>query len=646
MFGGKDYLAVTAVVFFSLLYNVLLLTSPIYRLQLYQRVMNSQSLETLITLTSVALVAILFAVMLGVVRAVLLQRLGNKVYLRLGEKVILKSLGPALTMPSRVAPLGDVNSVRQFISSRELLNMMDLPFTALFLFVLFLIHPFLGYLGLVMCGFMLLLALASSYFFAKRQMVAAKELKNSESDFSRFASEGGLVNALSMTDQVGRKWLTGQLGYVTDMRKAGRGRNIVDGLSQATRLSGQIVGMGSAAMLALSGELNPGMILATSILLTRAMAPIDGTITGHLKYKAAREAYRRVSIMLSRPERETLYDNPPESGALQLTGVVYMPQGGVRKQPAVRGVNMTVASGEVVAINGPSGAGKSVLAQLIIGSLDPTAGSVQLDGAELRNYPRRQLLGMVGYLPQTSDALPGTVAENISMFQQDGSDAVWEAIRAVEMEAEIGAMPTGVDTLMSHVRDHLAPGLYRRLLLARAIYGSPKLVVLDEPDMYLDQAGAKILADVVAKLQKDGCTVILISPRGPLAQQADARYGMMNGVIEPLGGEGGSGQRPPQSPMQQQPPSGGLQKPPAGQPTPTQPPRGRPPVEGPAGPAKKPVNTSPPGAKKPAPMPPSPQAAPKRTNGNPQAPKSTSVAPPKRLQGPQGGGKLRLIKED
>ena len=638
-----------AVLCFSFLYNVLLLTSPFYILQLYQRVMNSQSFETLVALTGVALCALMFAVILGVVRAVLLQRLGNKVYLRLGEKVILKSLGPALTMPSRVAPLEDVNAVRQFISSRELLNMMDLPFTALFLFVLFLVHPTLGYLGVVMCGIMLLLAVLSSNFFAKRQMVAAKELKKSESDYARFASEGGLVNALSMTGQITRNWLSAQLGYVTDVRKAGRGRNIVDGLSQATRLSAQIIGMGAAAMLALSGELNPGMILATSILLTRAMAPIDGTIVGHVKYKAAREAYRRVSIMLSRPDRETMYDNPPESGALQLTGLIYMPQGGVRKQPVVRGVNLKIEAGDLVAINGPSGAGKTILAQLMIGALDPSSGSVQLDGAELRNYPRERLLGQIGYLPQTSDALPGTVAENISMFQQDGSDAVWDAIRAVEMEAEIGALPGGVDTPMSHARDHLAPGIYRRLLLARAIYGSPKLVVLDEPDLYLDQAGAKILADVVFKLHKDGCTVVLISPRGQLAQQVDKRFVMVNGVVEPMGDEGSPGQRPPQAAMQKPPSGPGPKQAPNQRPAAPQPRQQiTPPPGGPTEPSPGQARrAAPPPSMKPAPMQPKPQPAPRQTQDEEAKPKrGEGVAPPKRIQGSPGSGKLRLIKEE
>ncbi|WP_165759833.1 ATP-binding cassette domain-containing protein [Falsiruegeria litorea] len=605
--------------------------------------MNSQSLETLVTLTGVALIALLFAVMLGVARAVLLQRLGNKVYLRLGEKVILKSLGPALTIPSRTGPLSDVNSVRQFIASRELLNMMDLPFTALFLFVLFLIHPTLGYLGIVMCGFMMLLAIVSAHFFAKRQMIAAKELRRSEKDYASFASEGGLVNALSMTEQVGRKWLLGQLSYVTDVRKAGRGRNVVDGLSQALRLSGQIIGMGAAAMLALAGELNPGMILATSILLTRAMSPIEGTITGHLKYKAAREAYRRVSIMMSRPDRQTMYDHAPKSGGVKLTGLVYMPQGGVRKQPVVRGANMTISAGETVAINGPSGAGKSILAQLVIGALDPSAGSVQLDGAELRNYPRNRLLGAVGYLPQTSDAMPGTVAENICMFQPDSDDAVWDAIRTVEMEAEIGALPDGVDTSMSFARDHLAPGLYRRLLLARAMFGSPKLVVMDEPDLYLDQVGGKVLLSVVAKLKQAGCTVMLISPRGPLSQQADARYVMNNGVIEPLGAEGGAGQRPAQpGPVQQpaaqpqMPAAGALSRQVAAPPG--------------AGPKPKPNPTA--GTGSPPPTQPQNKALPQqpdnipKPNGGPPRRDPPAGAPPKRLQSPTSGRKLRLIKEE
>jgi len=534
LFTGKDYTAFAVVLFLSFVYNLLLLTSPLYILQLYQRVMNSQSVETLVLLTGVALSALLFAVILASVRRVLLQRLSHKTYVRLGERVITKSLGPALTIPSRAAPLEDVNIIRQFVGSNELLNMMDLPFTILFLFVLFLIHPYLGILGLVICTIMTMLAVASAYMFNKRQMIATKELRRSEEDFSRFASSGGLVYSLCMTGQVVRKWLVGQLAYSEDVRKAGRGGNITAGLSQAVRTSSQIIAMGTAALLALAGELNPGMILATSILLTRAISPIDGTITGHLKYKAARGAFARVSSLLSRPSRSTMFGRPPTTGEVRLSGVVYMPQGGTRKQPAVRGVDLVLTPGEVISVNGPSGAGKSLLAQLVIGSIDPTSGSVQLSGVELRNYPRDQLLGSIGYLPQISDALPGTIAENISLFQSNDSEAVWDAIRAVDMEAEVGALREGIDSPMSVARDLMAPGLYRRLLVARAIYGSPKLVVLDEPDLFLDHIGLKVLSGIVSDLRERNCAVLLISPRGAMSQQVSKRYIMNNGVLEPM----------------------------------------------------------------------------------------------------------------
>ncbi len=531
--GAKGSMAMLAVFLFSLAYNVLLLTVPIYILQIYQRVMTSQSSETLFALTIVAVCALGFSVIFDQIRRAVTQRMSHRIYVELGDRVIKKSLSASVDLPDRSRPLADVNTIRQFIGSRDLLSMMDVPFSALFIFVLFLISPILGLLGVAIAILMLLLAIISAYTSNKRQMVATNRMKTSEDQFSRFAEGGALVHSLCMSEPVRRSWLRSQLAFSEDIRVAGRSSNVTQGFSQGLRTSAQVLAIATAAYLALSAQVNPGMILAASILMSRAVNPIEGVIMGRIRYITARDAYARVSRLLSGPEQTTLLERKPNSGRIVAEGLVYVPRGGRKRQPVVRGATLNIEPNEIMAIIGPNASGKSILSQLLIGAMEPNSGTVQLDGADIHSYARDALAETIGYLPQVSDVLPGSIADNISRFREPDVNAIWDALRAVDLENEVGNFQDRLDTPMLTASYLLTPGQYRRLLLARAVYGNPSLLVLDEPNQNMDQASDKLVASLVESLKEKGAAVVLISPRDALMRTADRVMLMRGGVIEP-----------------------------------------------------------------------------------------------------------------
>ena len=534
IFGLGVFRALLAVFVFSALFNTLLLVTPLYIVQLYSRILTSQSLETLLVLTVAALIAMTFAAIFDTVRHAVLQRLSHRIYVNIGERVVGISLSPALNAPNRELPLQDVEAIRRFIGGREILNLMDVPFSALFLALLFFIHPIIGAIALAMALVMLALAFVNNILSTAGQRRVADRMRQSSENFSAFAGKGVLVSSMGMARSVVHRWLESQIAFAENLRRSESQTVLMSGVSQVIRLTTQLVVLASAAYFVLQGDLNPGMMLACSILSTRAITPIEGMISGQRQFRGARDAYERIRRLLQNAPQRVQIQHSPKTGAGEASNLVYVPPGSARAQPVVRGVTFSLMAGEILAVVGPSGSGKSVLGQLLLGAIDASSGAVRIDGIDLKNCDRDTLAAAFGYLPQSADVLPGTIAENIARFGQVDGDKVWKALRLVQAEGDIGKLAQRLDTPMHRAAQELSPGTYKKLLLARAFYDMPKLVVLDEPCSDLDMEGEQMLINAMVSMQKTGTTIVVISPRGSVISHADRIMVMRGGVMESI----------------------------------------------------------------------------------------------------------------
>ncbi|WP_373503340.1 ATP-binding cassette domain-containing protein [Aestuariivirga sp.] len=531
LFGFRIGHNLAAVFLFTAAFNLLLLVVPLYVAQVYSRVLVSSSVETLIVLSIAAIVAVVFAAVFDSVRLSAIQRLGQRVYVSLGEKVVRTSLRSAMVGPDRQLPLQDVDALRRFIGGRELLTLMDVPFASISLIILFVIHPVVGLVATAMAAAMLILAIITDILVSQNQRRVSEAMRDAGTDFSDFCGNGALLASMGMTTAVVLRWMQTQLAFVENLRRSESQTAVTVGLSQVLRMTTQLVVLTTAAFFAIQRDLGPGMILVASILASRAVQPIEGMITGQRAFRNARDAYKRLNRLLKSVPRMTEAHHVPQSGTVEAVQMVYSTG---RGQPHVKGVSLSIASGEILGIAGPSGSGKSLLGQLLVGALDPTSGSVSVDGVDLKTSNSDARHAALGYLPQRGDVLPGTIGENICRFGVLDPEKVWKAIMLVQVETEIGKLQLRLDTPMARAAVELSPGFFKRLLLARAFYDAPKLVVLDEPMSDLDLDGERMLVAALIALRTAGSTVVVISPRGSLLRVLDRIVVMKGGAIESI----------------------------------------------------------------------------------------------------------------
>lgn len=534
---------------FSALVNLLILASPIFIIQLYSRVLTSQSLETLFVLTLVVVVMLAFAAAFDLLRSIVMQRIANRIYVQLGEKVVEASLTSPMRDSNRLRPLQDVEALRRFLAGREILSFMDIPFTSIFILVLFLIHYLLGLTALFAALAMIVLALANDVLSSGPQKEARDGAGRSMEEFGAFSARASDLAAMGMIGPIVARWLRGQAAVIDALRRAGTRTTVLVGASRALRMTLQVFIMALATYLVLSDDLNPGMIIAASILVTRAVTPIEGVMEGSRQLGRARDAYRRLKALLAAAPRGARMRHRPQSGAVEAVNLAYVPPSAGPAQPALRGVSFKLEAGEIVGVVGPSGSGKSVLGRLVIGALEPTAGSVRIDGVDVKNCDRDVLGQSLGYLPQRPDALVGTLSENIARFGAPEPELVWQAIRLCGLEADLGRLPRRLETPMEAAAAELPPGVFKRVLLARAFYGQLRLVVLDEAAADLDMEGEQILIAALRSLQRDGATIVLISPRGNLTSVVDRLMVLKGGMIERFGSRNQAQQQPARRPM-------------------------------------------------------------------------------------------------
>ncbi|MGC4095935.1 MAG: type I secretion system permease/ATPase [Nitrospira sp.] len=506
--------------FFSLFVNLLMLVPAIYMLAVYDRVLMSGSESTLMMLTAIAV--FLFLVLGGLewIRTRILIATSARLDEHLGERVFDAIFANSLTSSGSVStaqPLNDLLQIRQFLTGPGLLAFFDAPWIPIYVGLMFLFHLYFG-----VVAFMSVLLLAGLAIWNEMATRTDLAQANRESiDATQFAQRNlrnaEVIEAMGMLPRLRARWQAKQVRVLALQSQASTKAGLINALSRTYRLTIQSLVLGLGAYLAIQKVITPGLVISGSILLGRALAPLDQMIAGWRGFLGAREAYQRLDSLLHMiPERESRMSLPPLQGQVKLEGLVVAVPG--RSEPILNGITLTIEPGTTVALMGPSAAGKSTLARAILGLHRPTCGRVSLDGADVHNWDRTQLGQYIGYLPQDVELLDGTVAENIARFGDIEADRVVDAARCAGIHDMVLTLPQAYDTPLVGGGVALSAGQQQRIGIARAIYGRPKVVVLDEPNANLDMAGEAALMTTLLQLQQDGCTIILVTHRTNVLQ--------------------------------------------------------------------------------------------------------------------------------
>ncbi|CAN7759724.1 type I secretion system permease/ATPase [Mesorhizobium sp. LjNodule214] len=528
--------AIADVGVFSLLINILLLVIPLYLLQVYDRVLPSSSVETLLYLSAIAILALAFLGFLDAVRAIYTQRVAATVDRKLGARTFATSLD-AKYDGGGLSPLRDLASVCAFIRSRGVAVLFDLPFAPVFLALLYLIHPVLFWLTLAGAVLLLLLVVANQLAIGRNDTLSTERSALASRAEQVFARNAETLRAMGMIENAARVWGRYVAEALVLYDRSSSANAIFSGTSRALRMVLQLAILGAGAWLVLEGQMTAGMIFASSLVSSRALQPLDQLIGSWRQIVDAKRSWKRLDKALSaHPAEMRKLTLPDPSGAISVQEVFFMaPNATFGTEPILKRLNVTIGAGEAVAIIGPSGAGKSTLARLLVGAVQPTGGSIRIDGADLRTWDEFQLGRNIGYLAQEVELFPGSIGDNVARFAPDADDAaIVEAARRAEAHELILARQNGYQTMIGPPGT-LSGGERQRIGLARAFYGNPRILVLDEPSTHLDGSGEAALEAVLAAARATGVTTIVITHRPSIAAACDRVMLLRGGAIEAFG---------------------------------------------------------------------------------------------------------------
>ena len=499
---------------FSFFINLLMLTMPLYMLQIYDRILPSQSLDTLTFLSIIAVAALAVLGMLDAVRGVIASRAALRLETDLGASALAASMLPG-NSAGDIRPLRDLAGVRSYISSRGVLSLLDLPFSPFFIGILYFVHPILFWLTLG--GALLLLGLAWFNHRATAKSSAAAQVKTAMAikTAQSLSHEADTMRAMGMGHNGVGHWGRDNAEALNLQSDVDARAAILSGFSRTLRMILQIAILGVGAWLVLQGEMTAGMIFACSIISGRGLQPLDQVIGSWKQTASARESWEglKAALALLPEERDrTMLDRP--EGVIDVQNVTVTQPRGTPGDPILNRLSFTISAGDIVGIVGPSGSGKSTLARLLVGASLPSAGTIRIDGNELANWNPAQLGMSVGYLSQEVQLLPGSVKDNIARLLPNPDDAmVLEAARKAQVHDLIQGLPHGYDTQIGQGGFTPSVGQRQRIALARAFYGNPQIMVLDEPNANLDEDGEQALRLALIEARKSGATVILITQR-------------------------------------------------------------------------------------------------------------------------------------
>ncbi len=518
---------------FSAIVNLFMLTVPIYMLQLFDRVLVGQSPETLIYLTIIAIVAILTMSLLDVIRGRILARISHWMERKLSLPALNKS-SDAILAGSHYGNqcLKDINQLRQFLSSTSIYSLFDIPWVPIFLVVIFLLYPTLGVIALLGALFLIVIAIAHIKYSNKALKKANQAAISNQYYIDESLENAEAIEAMGMLPGVIKKWYHTNDTVLKLQAHAGDRTALLFSLSKFVRLVLQILILGVGAYLVIQGEITAGAMIASSIIMSRALAPIEQAIGAWKQAQSARQSYQRLEKYFNVPaSRQSTTELPKVDGKLSVEDLVFISP--TTKKVLLQGINFKANPGQVIAIVGHSGAGKSTLGRLILGIWPPSRGNVRLDGADVYQWERVHFGQHTGYLPQNTSLFPGTVKENICRLKEPNDKKMIQAAQFAGAHDMILRLSEGYDT---PIEDYsLSGGQSRRVALARAFYDNPRLVVLDEPETHLDQEGGAGLAEAIKKAKANKMTVIIISQHRDIISLADQLLVLFEGKMKSFG---------------------------------------------------------------------------------------------------------------
>ncbi len=515
--------------------NLLVFTQPLYMFQVLDRVIGSGNVSTLIYLTIIAGVAIFTWAALDFIRSRFMSRLGIWFEQELGPEIVRSSMAMTILGQSvGTSGLNHLATIRTFLQGSAVFALIDAPAALMFIGVLFYMHPALGLFALfgaiVLFGSALYNDRATSKLLAETSTLHKETLKRAEQQISH----AQIVRALGMTGDLVDQWRRANMVVMRNYLITGDRSGQILAFSKFFRLFLQVSILGLGAYLLLQQSLTAGGMIAASILLGRGLAPVEQSIGAWKTLRGAVQAWESLTQLLRvQADRESVVDLPKPKGILSLEEVSYAPPR--QEKPILLNVSFTVNPGNLCALIGPSGAGKSSLCRLIVGIDAPSRGHVRLDGADVYQWQSADLGKHIGYLPQTVDLFEGTIAHNIARMQTPDTEQVLAAAKLTQVHDLILGLPDGYDTDIGREGGRLSGGMRQRIGLARALYGDPSLIVLDEPNSNLDRAGEEALIRVLAHLRKQNRTILLVAHSPNIVRGSDMVVVLQRGMVQRVG---------------------------------------------------------------------------------------------------------------
>jgi ATP-binding cassette subfamily C protein EexD len=523
--------------FFSLFVNTLMLVPTFYMIQVSGRVVPSSSTSTLIMLTLILTVLMVTLGSLEWVRSRIMVRISNRLDVLLSRDVYRASFRKALSsggMDASAQSLNDLTSLRQFLTGNGLFAFFDAPWLPIYTAVMFLFHPWFGWMTVAAAVVLVTLAFLNHRYTGNALAEANKQSITANLQTTKNLRNAEVIESMGMLDTLMGRWATRQRRVLVLQSAASDKGGIVTSISKTFRTWAQSMMLTAGAYLVITHEINPGLMMAGSLLLGRALSPIDQMIGSWKGFVAARVQYERLNSTLEKlnaePERMSL---PDPEGHIQVENLVVAPPGS--KAPVIRNISFVAPAGSIVGIVGASAAGKSTLARALLGIWPPQHGTVRLDGADISAWDKQKLGPHLGYLPQDIELFEGSISDNIARFAKVDPEQVVLAARIAGVHEMILQLPDGYDTVIGSDGVNLSGGQRQRIGLARAVYGSPRLIVLDEPNSNLDEVGERALGVALQKIKETGATVFIISHRPNILSRLDRIMVLNAGVITMYG---------------------------------------------------------------------------------------------------------------
>jgi ATP-binding cassette subfamily C protein EexD len=522
---------------FSMVINLLMLVPSLYMLQVYDRVVPTGNKSTLLMLTLIVFVLFLTMSLIEWVRSQILVKVSARLELLLNQRVFAVAYKQSLNSGGQRAttqPFDDLTGLRQFLTGSGLFAFFDAPWMPMYIALMFVFHPWYGWFSVATSIILVVIAVVNEQATAKTLAEANKMAIIGRGQISRNLRNAEVIEAMGMLGNVRQRWLKTTHQVLILQSKASSRAGLIAAASKVVRLTSQSLILGLGAYLVIEREVTPGLMIAGSILLGRTLAPIDMVIANWKGFITARGQYERLNeLLLKIPADSGKMSLPKPMGHIQFEEAQVIPPGA--KVAVLKGISLTIEPGILLGVIGPSGAGKSTFARALLGIWPTASGKIRLDGAEVSTWNRDELGPYIGYLPQDVELFEGTISENIARFGEIDPEEVVNAAKMAGVHELILRLPEGYDTLIGASGGTLSGGQRQRIGLARALYGNPVLVVLDEPNSNLDEQGELALSNALQFLKQKRVTVILATHRQQVLSNVDKLLVLNDGKLAVYG---------------------------------------------------------------------------------------------------------------